>query len=203
VATPFDPVHDTQRTYRELVRALSRPGTIVDLAEIADRLSPRPPFNPVILLIAQTLLDGETTFALADGDGAADAADTISKRTYARNVAVSEASFVFVLGAETDPVPVLNDARDGTLVDPHLGATVIIEARALRDVGAYQLTGPGVDCLRTIAIEPTSAWLEARNERTREYPLGIDCFFVDGDGRVAGIPRTTRIERREDRSWAT
>ena len=37
-------------------------------------------------------------------------------------------------------------------------------------------------------------WAHARAERADEYPCGIEILLVDGEGNVAALPRTTRIE---------
>lgn len=205
----FDHVHDIQHTYRRLVTALSRPGTIVDLASIASGIEPAPPFNPVMLLLAMTLLDAETGFALyADGVGPA-AADAISHRTYARSLPADRAGYVFVLGTDTDPRRAITDAAEGTLVDPHLGATVFLEVDQLRagsdgdGAPVFQLRGPGIDGTMGIIVESRFDWYSARNERVREYPLGIDLVLVDRHGSVLGLPRTTQLAPLGEVEWAT
>ena len=42
------------------------------------------------------------------------------------------------------------------------------------------------------AIQFYSGYLDA--ERADEYPCGIEILLVDGEGNVAALPRTTRIE---------
>jgi alpha-D-ribose 1-methylphosphonate 5-triphosphate synthase subunit PhnH len=36
-------------------------------------------------------------------------------------------------------------------------------------------------------------WIAARAAKNREYPLGVDMIFVDPEGRVAALPRTTGV----------
>lgn len=212
-----DHVHDIQHTYRQLVTALSRPGTIVDLSSIAGRIEPVPPFNPVMMLLAMTLLDGETGFSLyQDGTktpaaATSPAAAAISHRTYARVVPTDQAGYVFVLGTDTDPRRAIESAHEGTLIDPHLGATVFLEVGRLRagadrddaDDQAFQLRGPGIDGTIGIDVESRFDWYSIRNERVSEYPLGVDMFLADRHGSVMGLPRTTRLAKAGEVQWAT
>ena len=196
----LDHVHDIQRGYRRLVRALALPGTLIDLSDLARRIRPEPPFHPVMLLLAYTLLDAETTFTVWSVDAERDTR-TIAELTYARSVDPAVSGYHFVLGRESDPTPALTGAFEGTLIDPHLGATVFFEVDRLDaelgpDGGSgdlLTLTGPGIDGVRTVAVWARYEWLVTRNERTIEYPLGIDCILVDAHGRALALPRTTRI----------
>jgi alpha-D-ribose 1-methylphosphonate 5-triphosphate synthase subunit PhnH len=49
--------------------------------------------------------------------------------------------------------------------------------------------------LTTLTIVGLDArYIEERSQANKFYPLGIDVFLVDADGRVAGIPRTSAVE---------
>lgn len=196
----LDFVHDTQATHRLLVSSLSRPGTVVNAAATADRITPAPPCNPTLMLIAHTLLDGETGFAVVADDDAVREATTnaISRRTYAHAAIPEQAGFVFVLAATASAGTALESLARGTLESPHLGATVLLEVERISvadgpSAGALLLHGPGIDGRAQVAIEPDPVWLAARNEACAEYPFGIDLFVVDSAGRILGLPRTTRI----------
>lgn len=202
----LDHVHDIQQTYRRLVTALARPGSIVELADIAVKVTPRPPFNPTMMLLAYTLLDAETEFALAtDSEGEADAAEVIANLTYARPVLPEDAGYLFILGVQTDPRSTIEAARVGTLVDPHRGATLFLEVERVLAVedAPFVLEGPGIDGSIGVDIESRYDWYSIRNEKVSEYPLGVDCIFVDREGRVLGLPRTTRVARVEGGKWVT
>lgn len=197
----LDFVHDTQTTHRHLVTALSQPGVIVDLAAAAERIDPVPPFNPALLLIAHTLLDGETSFAVVSDDQAQRVAcvNAIAQRTYAQATDVAQADFIVVVNTATDPAATLRAARRGTLEDPHLSATVLLEVEQIAAAHDDELTlsGPGIDGATSAAIAPAPTWIEARNEACAEYPFGVDLFAVDRSARVLGLPRTTRIVAKD------
>jgi alpha-D-ribose 1-methylphosphonate 5-triphosphate synthase subunit PhnH len=81
----------------------------------------------------------------------------------------------------------------GTFLDPHRGATVVLEAGRLEEAGPLRLEGPGIDGSRTLGVGMESGWVDERARRNAEYPLGLDLYLVDAAGRLVGLPRTTRI----------
>lgn len=57
------------------------------------------------------------------------------------------------------------------------------------------LSGPGVDGHAILAVEGVDADVFAAvAEANRDYPAGIDLWFVDRAGRIAGIPRSSNVE---------
>ena len=62
------------------------------------------------------------------------------------------------------------------------------------------LSGPGIQAECLLRVDRDASWIEERQQKNSEYPLGIDVFLFDPAGRVAAIPRTTRVEVL---SWAT
>lgn len=227
----LDPVHDIQRAYRSLVTATSFPGTIVDVSEEAAGIDLDSPLPRPLLLLAIMLLDAEVTFSLSSADAAGDAA-MIARLTYARSAAASEAAFVFAAAEGTaPPAELVRTARRGTLVDPHLGATILVQVAGLEakagpphgerhsrggDAGVEHaggadaveadllMRGPGVDGERglTVCAAGFHELLAAREEANREYPLGVDLVLFTASGMLASIPRTTQVAQREA-PWAT
>jgi alpha-D-ribose 1-methylphosphonate 5-triphosphate synthase subunit PhnH len=58
-----------------------------------------------------------------------------------------------------------------------------------------ELTGPGVDGRRRLAIGGLSAAvLDAIAEANRRFPSGIDTWLVAPDGAIAAISRSTRLD---------
>ena len=57
-------------------------------------------------------------------------------------------------------------------------------------------SGPGVPAgeRRGLRVGVAGAELVTARAAAGEYPAGIDLFLVDGAGRVAGLPRSTRLE---------
>lgn len=191
---PFDTVHDIQQGYRRIVFANSFPGRVVSLSDLAERIEPHPPFNPLVLLLALTLLDGETTFAVCSQQSGRDER-IIGQRTFAKVRPVDQAAFLFSIGPEAYDPELVRNARIGTLVDPHLGATLIIEVDSLGvSAGSgVQIHGPGIDGHAVAYLGSNPWWLPLRNERVGEFPLGIDLYLIDPTGGFVALPRSTRI----------
>ncbi len=58
-----------------------------------------------------------------------------------------------------------------------------------------QLRGPGVDGTRRVLVEGAGRELfEALSGANSAFPIGIDTWLVDKEGRVVGLPRSTTIE---------
>lgn len=191
----LDFVHDIQNTFRTVTTAFSFPGTCHTIAReaagIDDDLGLAPPF----LLTALMLLDSEVTFAVVDDLGQKHE-QLISRLTYSRAVGVAEADFVFVPDSETDAAPVFLASRSGNLVNPELGATIVLGADSLGpDAGHHCLLlhGPGIKEENTLYVERHPSWVDARSQKNHEFPLGVDVILLTADGRLAALPRTTRI----------
>ncbi|MDT8296906.1 MAG: phosphonate C-P lyase system protein PhnH, partial [Spirochaetaceae bacterium] len=103
-------------------------------------------------------------------------------------------------------------AYEGTLENPHLGATIIMElasfhsnddsnqvpfsaADGAADSAEWILSGPGIPGEKRLWTSGKSHWMERRNSRNSEYPLGLDLVLIHSDGYAAALPRTTRINR--------
>jgi hypothetical protein len=58
-----------------------------------------------------------------------------------------------------------------------------------------QLRGPGVDGTRRVLVEGAGRELfEALSGANSAFPVGIDTWLVDKEGRLVGLPRSTTIE---------
>jgi alpha-D-ribose 1-methylphosphonate 5-triphosphate synthase subunit PhnH len=189
----FDAVHDTQRIFRKLLRAHSFPGTIVDIGPDTRSIETWATMSTALTGIALTLLDAETTFCVWPGRSSAEE-DFLSHLTYGRRAPAAAAGFHFLTGGR-EAEAALQAASVGTLVEPHLGATLIVEVGGLDEAGPWVLRGPGISNTARLGVTGFDDDLVGlRAERCSEYPLGVDLVFVDAEGRCAAIPRTTRVQ---------
>jgi alpha-D-ribose 1-methylphosphonate 5-triphosphate synthase subunit PhnH len=91
------------------------------------------------------------------------------------------------------------EAKRGTLEYPDEGATIIYLVESLgpkENAGVrLRLQGPGVkkEITATISGLAASEILDLKIIN-RDYPLGVDCFFLDRAGLVMGLPRSTMLE---------
>jgi alpha-D-ribose 1-methylphosphonate 5-triphosphate synthase subunit PhnH len=184
-----------QRAFRALLQAMSHPGRTYPLfSESPSNIGPS--CEAGLMLVLRTLLDHEVRFSVADAR-AESLEKAIARLTGSRRATVADADFVIVPGGKSEGAILC--ARRGTLEYPDAGATVIYAVKSLEGGGgaAAVLKGPGIRGEIDVAIVGTSPEeLADIKEMTSDYPLGIDCVFVDEAGLVLCIPRSTRIEAK-------
>ncbi|HTV73968.1 MAG TPA: phosphonate C-P lyase system protein PhnH [Candidatus Acidoferrales bacterium] len=80
----------------------------------------------------------------------------------------------------------------GTHAAPDDGATVI----ALGTISSTRarLSGPGIGEPFIAAVPLGRPAIHARNRACANHPLGVDLLFVNADGHLTGLPRSTRVE---------
>lgn len=195
----LDMVHDIQTAYRKIIDAMSRPGTMADLTEEAGKLDRTQGCLPATLVLAHMLLDTEVTFKVVS-EREEQMASMLSQVTYAKEAALEEADFIFVLhdAAPGSLLHALETAKIGELKDPHTASTVIIETQNITGSETkLRLTGPGIQGTAKAAICLSDEWIGARAERNSEFPLGLDLIFTDLSNRALALPRTTQIAKEE------
>lgn len=187
----LDSVQDIQQTFRTLIDVSSFPGKVVSLKEDAEKINLEMPLSRGLMLLCLTLLDGEVSF-YCSGEKEK---KLISQMTYSKAVSLEDADFIIPLHGDSLS-ELISRARPGTLLDPHLGATILLEVEKLdQDNGPWVLQGPGIKESRRAEIVTSETWVEARKEANREFPLGVDFYLLDRECRVMALPRTTQIRR--------
>jgi alpha-D-ribose 1-methylphosphonate 5-triphosphate synthase subunit PhnH len=197
-AKPYSQVFDGQKHYRTLLQCMARPGTI---GQLDDALLEVPPsLNRATALLALALFSADSSFYLAQGEGAA--MDFIRQETAARPVSAGQAEFLLFLDARH--LDELRQARQGSLPYPDLGATAVVQVEAispapLPDCLRLTLTGPGIEVETAVFVLGAPELLfSALRERNAEFPMGVDAFLTC-DSLSAGpcamaLPRTTRVQ---------
>lgn len=192
--TPTEPVAAAQRTFRVLLTAMANPGTV-------QMLDLRPGETPEEA-IAFALCDHEVSFAVVgqpDAAGAVPVSRRITLRTGSVEADIADAAFVFAYGPLGDER--WGRVRQGSLAYPDGGATVVYALPAIGVRAALsqplrsRLTGPGIETETWLSLVGLPGGeLAARNRACAEYPMGVDCIFVDAHGQVACLPRSTTVE---------
>jgi len=183
----FDEVFDSQKVYRLILTAISNPLRAVNIREFADKLYGD---YPELLAVAMSLLDNEVSFFAFNNN---ELSEEIVSLTLARRDAVEEADYIFVTDPSKLPYAIEN-AKCGTLRDPHRSATLIVrntENRFCR----LRLRGAGIK--EETEFETTDhikLALETRDRQFYEYPQGIDFIFVSENGELLSVPRLTLWE---------
>lgn len=188
-------VHDIVGSYRGLVEANSYPGEISSLSQYVKKNTIVTPFYSTTLLFVYMLLDSEVTFCVV-GDKAEESSDMIAKLTYAKQQSLETADFIFILSSADDEQikDAISKAKIGTLVNPHKSATLICEVESISEGQLITISGPGIKSEEFINLNYAQGWVTLRHEKNKEYPLGIEMYFVDVKNNILALPRTTQVK---------
>lgn len=187
-----------QSIFRLLLRAMARPGSVVELSDL-EIYSPARNKYPFLILF--TLLDHEVGFAVLDSKANADdkaLSEYISANTASRDLSIEEADFVLIFGGASKGA--LWRMRRGSLEYPDESATILCDVERIEEGFSPQslhleLSGPGIPSRRTVSIEGADQDLFVElAEVNQEFPLGVDAIFSDRMGRVVCLPRSTEVK---------
>ncbi|MDR0490169.1 MAG: phosphonate C-P lyase system protein PhnH [Oscillospiraceae bacterium] len=178
----FDIVFDSQKTFRRILEAVSNPVRTVNINECAEKLFGD---HQVFLAVAMTFLDNEVSFYTCDNSALS---NEIEYLTLARQDKLDSADFVFVSNPNKIK-NVIENAKCGTLSNPHKSATVIIRNDG-EPICQLTFSGPGIDGYVTIqATNAVKNAVSLRDMQNYEYPQGIDLIFASSNGELFAIPR--------------
>jgi len=184
-----DPTLDSQRIFRSVLEALSRPGRIVD---VATAIQPPAPLHPVTAAVCLTLLDFDTPLWLDDAAARPEVVDWLKFHCGMPLAAEPEAAG-FALVADAGRMPPLSAFNTGTAEHPERSATVIVQVRALIGGTGRRLTGPGIadEVHLDVTGVPERFWTWASDNHA-QFPRGVDVLMSAGQV-IAALPRTTRV----------
>lgn len=185
-----DKVLSAQSTFRSVMDAMARPGSVQRIVPMAGTAGPMMRGTAAIAL---TLFDHDTPLWLdARMSESSDVLKWLKFHTGAPVVQdTSVASFALI--SDAGALPALERFALGTNEYPDRSTTLIIQVDNLDSGRSFELRGPGIDGVATLhaSIKPFDLFERLRiNEAL--FPRGIDLVLVAGDAVVA-IPRTTRI----------
>jgi alpha-D-ribose 1-methylphosphonate 5-triphosphate synthase subunit PhnH len=184
--SPDDPAMRSQRTFRNVLDAMARPGRIVDLGPAAavDGLS------PAMAALLLCLADYETPLWLCAS--ATRAADWLRFHTGAAVVSNPVTARFVVIDGHSDNPP-LSAFDPGEDRYPDRSATLLMACVTLVDGLPVTLAGPGIR--KTVTVAPNSlpaGFWNAWRSNSQRFPLGVDVIFCAGT-QCIGLPRSTRV----------
>lgn len=180
-----DPVSEAQATFRAVLDAMARPGT---LHEAGAGLNAPAPLDAATAAVMLTLVDNETPLWL---DAAM--AGTREWLAFHCGAAITNAteSAEFGLAAA---LPDLTRFPAGTHEAPETSATLVVQVTALGSGARYQLSGPG---LREPAVlDVTGLPADFANIWTQNralFPRGVDLVLCAGTALTA-LPRSVTLK---------
>ena len=184
-----DKVLSAQSTFRSVMDAMARPGSVRRISVAA--AAPAPMMHGTAA-IALTLFDHDTSIWL---DGSMSATPEIGKwlkfHTSAPVIADAATSSFAVVGNAND-IPPLDRLALGSDEYPDRSTTLILQVESLTSGPAWQLTGPGIDGATVLQATIPANLIEQLAVNNTLFPRGIDVVLVHDDAIVA-IPRTTRL----------
>jgi alpha-D-ribose 1-methylphosphonate 5-triphosphate synthase subunit PhnH len=185
-----DKVLSAQTTFRSVMDAMARPGSVQRIAAVAG--SPAPMMRGAAA-IALTLFDHDTPLWL---DAQMSETPDIAKwlRFHTGAPVVTESSICsFALIGDARALPALDRFAFGSNEYPDRSTTLILQIESLAQGRVFELCGPGIDGTAVLraAVEPVDLF-ERLAINVDLFPRGIDVVLVADDAIVA-IPRTTRV----------
>lgn len=195
----LDLVHDIQEAYRKVLNAMSKPGVIENLEEQAIKVEINVDFYNSTFLIMLMLLDSEVSFSVISNNSE-NIEELISEMTYSKVKPIEEADYIFVIKDSCDESfeETLKKAKIGDLINPNKSATIIAEFHHIENGDSLEFTGPGVKEVNKVHISGNKDWVNIREIKNAEFPMGIDIICLDKNSNVLCIPRTTKIRSKED-----
>lgn len=185
-----NPVLGAQATFRALMDAVSRPGTIHTLSTDA---APPHPLGVAQGAVALTVADHDTPVWLSPALANATIRGWIGFHTGADIVAASaHARFAFLAAGE--PIPDFLGFAAGSQDYPDRSATLVIELPSLTAGPQMLATGPGIKDSTRIALQGLPAdFLHRWRVNRGFFPRGIDLIFTAGNALTA-LPRSTDLQ---------
>lgn len=181
---------ESQRAFRAVLDAMSRPGRLVRLQDLPAAPAP---LHPATFAVALTLVDYETPLWLDRAAGGEAAVRTLRFHCGCP-LAADPSRAAFALIADPQRMPPLSAFDSGTDEYPDRSATLIVQVPALEGGRPLRIAGPGILGTAEMAIiglpDQFPDWV--RDNRAL-FPRGVDIVFASHD-RLAALPRSARIE---------
>src|SRR5580698_4406998 len=185
-----DKVLSAQSTFRSVMDAMARPGSVQRIAAITG--TPRPMMAGTAAL-ALTLFDHDTPLWLDPLMSATPDTTKWLKFHTSASVVTDPSVSAFALVADAASLPALDRFAFGTPEYPDRSTALILQVDSLTEGPALELRGPGIDGSATLrAAIKSSDLFERLSINAALFPRGIDVVLVAGDA-IAAIPRTTRL----------
>ena len=190
-----DKVLSAQSTFRSVMDAMARPGSVQHIVAAAG--------TPAAMMrgsaaIALTLFDHDTPIWL---DPAMLETSDVSKwlKFHTSAPVIADASIAsFALIGDPKNLVALDRFAFGSNEYPDRSTTLILQIESLTQGATFELRGPGIDGSATLraSIEPRDLF-DRLAVNVALFPRGIDVVLVHDDAIVA-IPRTTRLVAKGD-----
>ena len=183
-----DKVLSAQSTFRTVMDAMARPGSVQRIAALAG--APGAMMRGTAALALPLWLDPMMSETPEVGKWL---------RFHTGAPVVADSSICsFALVGDARALPALDRFAFGSNEYPDRAATLILQVESLAQGPAFELRGPGIDgrAVLRATLQPADLF-ERLAINAALFPRGIDVVLVADDAVVA-IPRTTRLAAKGD-----
>lgn len=185
-----DPVLEAQSTFRAILDAMARPGSVQPIA--SDLTLPRG-INAAAAAVALTLCDHDTPVWLDDGLREDETVAAWLRFHCGCDITDDPGAAAFAFAQNAANIPSFDAFNVGTQDYPDRATTLVLQVRSLRSGAGLVLTGPGIREQTALRAEPLPDDMALRLAGNRGlFPRGIDVLLVAGDA-IAALPRTVRV----------
>ncbi len=187
----------SQKVYRKLLKAMSEPGKIIDIAFVTEQYGVNNEgvellLYPSVWAIAQSLLDSDCSVYVSP---------VLAQKTFTQSLSFymdaelnnnkKIVDFAFITIDELDEN--LSEFNVGQLEAPHKSCTLIIQTPSISDKPQLGLSGPGIERVKHLWIEGLHAdQIELIQANHRLYPCGVDFIFCTPE-KIVALPRSTAL----------
>jgi alpha-D-ribose 1-methylphosphonate 5-triphosphate synthase subunit PhnH len=185
-----DPVSSAQVTFRAILDAMARPGS---LRPLTVSLSPPRPMNRGAAAVALTLCDQDTPVWLdAELRASARVVEWLRFHCGCRLVEEPEQA-AFAFASRAGDIPAFERFNIGTADYPDRSTTIVLQVETLSSAPGLVLTGPGIRDRETLHADPLPSDMVQRLVSNRSlFPRGIDLVLATQDA-VAALPRSVGV----------
>jgi alpha-D-ribose 1-methylphosphonate 5-triphosphate synthase subunit PhnH len=185
-----DPVLQAQSTFRAILDALARPGTVQPLGEAVD--APLP-LSAGAAAVALTLCDHDTPVWLDGGLRGNDDVAQWLRFHCGCPLVENPRDAAFALVDDVDNLPPFEAFNLGTAEYPDRSTTIVLQVESFTSGTELTLQGPGISGRTSFCAKPLPADIAERLTANRAlFPRGVDLLLVTASA-VAGLPRSVRI----------
>lgn len=185
-----DPVMAAQSTFRAVLAAIARPGTIWPI--VAD-LAPPAPLSRGAGAIALTLCDQDTPVWLDDRLRATDAIAEWLRFHCGARIVNEPGAATFAFASDGTSLPDFARFNLGSIDYPDRSTTIVILVESLQSGLSLVLAGPGISGQQTLRAAPLPHNIAERLANNHGlFPRGVDLLLTSADA-VAALPRSVRL----------
>ncbi|WP_156759837.1 phosphonate C-P lyase system protein PhnH [Microbacterium karelineae] len=184
------PVRDAQRVFRTALDALARP---TRRHAFDARVTPPAPLGPEAGAVVLALCDEQTPIWLDDALRRSGEVEAWIRFHTGARIADAAGDALFCVASCPSAMPALDELAAGSDEEPHLSATVIVDATGVKPTGSFVATGPGIDgSAEWDGAGLPGGFLPAWRANLARFPRGVDLILAER-GALRGLPRTTAL----------